>query len=133
MTTVTERRVVREATTDTLTTTTTNANTKSVPAAPSIAEAHQPGAAHQPTTTTGSNANKPSATADEAPVSSSSSTTHPGIDRSAYLNSAPKPSTNLSTAAQISGILKGGKLWKSEPSQVILIILFSFIFFLYMN
>lgn len=104
MTTVTERRVVREATTDTLTTTNTNVNTKSVPAAPSIAEA-------QPPTQTPTLNPKPAP--DETPAPA-----HQGIDRSAYLNSATKPTTNLSTAAQISGILKGGKLWKSEPSQV---------------
>lgn len=105
MTTVTERRVVREATTDTHTITNTNANTKSVPAAPSNAEA-------VPAVQTEAAKAKPAT--DDVPVSS-----QPGIDRSAYLNSAGKPPTNLSTAAQISGILKGGKLWKSEPSQVI--------------
>lgn len=113
MTTVTERRVVREATTDTLTTLNTNANTKSVPAAPSLTETPalanaQPMAPNTKTTAAPDDGH--------APIS------HPGIDRSAYLNStAAKLPANLSTAAQISGILKGGKLWKSEPSQVIFI------------
>lgn len=38
------------------------------------------------------------------------------IERSTYLSNSSDG--KLTTSAQIAGILKGGKLWKSEPTQV---------------
>lgn len=50
----------------------------------------------------------------------------PSIERSTYLNNSSDG--KLTTSAQIAGILKGGKLWKSEPTQVSLkMFLFYFI------
>ncbi len=40
----------------------------------------------------------------------------PSIERSTYLTNSSDG--KLTTSAQIAGILKGGKLWKSEPAQV---------------
>lgn len=40
----------------------------------------------------------------------------PSIERSTYLSNSSDG--KLTTSAQIAGILKGGKLWKSEPTQV---------------
>lgn len=40
----------------------------------------------------------------------------PSIERSTYLSNSSDG--KLTTSAQIAGILKGGKLWKSEPAQV---------------
>lgn len=40
----------------------------------------------------------------------------PSIERSTYLSNSSDG--KLTTSAQIAGILKGGKLWKSEVTQV---------------
>lgn len=92
MTTVTERRVVREA----------SDNTSSVAA---IVASLQPQisavAAVQPTTI----------------VSETESVVEtPSHDDNGSLQSDDKEYSNLNTA--LSGILKGGKLWKSEQTQV---------------
>lgn len=52
----------------------------------------------------------------------------PSIERSTYLSNSSD--VKLTTSAQIAGILKGGKLWKSEPAQVSLNKFFNFINYL---
>lgn len=162
MTTVTERRIVREATNTTMTTTSsTSDNTLAMancapnalcsPAATANPTAKLPKISNSnPTTTTPqqpttsafncTNSAIPITTTTSAITTVASiaaaaavagvvyskgdetAATHPGIDRSAYLTaSMPEPvppvPAKMSTAEKISGILKGGKLWKSENSQ----------------
>lgn len=50
----------------------------------------------------------------------------PSIERSTYLSNSSDG--KLTTSAQIAGILKGGKLWKSEPTQVSLKMFFLFFY-----
>lgn len=89
MTTVTERRIVREAT---------------------DADA----CAAQPSQPIESTMMEPKQQDDSIP--------QPNPERTTYLNTLPEGLQNsLHTAAQISGILKGGKLWKSEQTQVSII------------
>lgn len=99
MTTVTERRVLHEATTNT---------TNSIIIAPTASTAQT--TEH----TTSDDVNK---------------TTTANENRGTYLNSdiSLKPT---SISAQITGILKGGKLWKNDLVQVNFHILFKYMFFL---
>lgn len=88
MTTVTERRLLHEETTNT-----TNSIIIAPTAAAPVAATDKPDDAQKITITAGNES------------------------RSTYLNSdiSLKPT---SISAQITGILKGGKLWKNETSQV---------------
>lgn len=52
----------------------------------------------------------------------------PLIERGTYLSNSSDG--KLTTSAQIAGILKGGKLWKSEPAQVSLVGCFFFVKFI---
>lgn len=146
MTTVTERRIIREAaaaaaaastipttTIPTTTTTTTIPTTTNNSSVPQTAVAVPPPQIPLPQATQPDDqpAQHPPAAA-QPPISNRDPITPSGeevigqqiIERTTYLSSTTERKP-IPIATQISGILKGGKLWKSEPTQV------SFFFLLY--
>lgn len=124
MTTVTERRIV----TDTATTTATAVAASNIPPpvpakSSSLRKAISSGSLSSTNT-------------DPDTVTTNTTTTTSGIGSdigsTTYLNSASSDtSVSNSISSQINGILKGGKLWKNEQSQVgqLFIIIFFILFF----
>lgn len=105
MTTVTERRVLHEETN----------TTNSIIIAPTAAAAAAPSSLPPPSSSSSSSSTTASDKTDD--IVPKTTTTAGNEPRTTYLNSdiSLKPT---SISAQITGILKGGKLWKNETTQV---------------